>query len=206
MMNAGSSERSYEFIARYADIMLHTNSQMADLDDARQRIRRLKELAREHDRELQVWTYTTLCSRDTDAEAQEYFDSLQAQESWAQQGRGMDVAGLETLRRETRTLSHLSDDEFRDLCARAPTMSMLQVLGSFFVLVGSHDRIVEKLLAYSEAGLDGLIVVWPSWQDDVPQFEHELLPRLEQAGLRKPRIGFPNDAASKFGASRGTTR
>jgi hypothetical protein len=38
----------------------------------------------------------------------------------------------------------------------------------------------------SDVGLDGIIMTWPDYIDGVKRFTREVLPLLEQAGLRKP--------------------
>jgi hypothetical protein len=40
----------------------------------------------------------------------------------------------------------------------------------------------------SRAGIDGVIMTWVDYIDGVKRFAREVLPLLEQAGLRKPFV------------------
>jgi alkanesulfonate monooxygenase SsuD/methylene tetrahydromethanopterin reductase-like flavin-dependent oxidoreductase (luciferase family) len=53
-------------------------------------------------------------------------------------------------------------------------------------LVGTADHVVEKLQALSRAGLDGILLKSIEPEAMLEHFGREVLPRLEQAGLRKP--------------------
>jgi alkanesulfonate monooxygenase SsuD/methylene tetrahydromethanopterin reductase-like flavin-dependent oxidoreductase (luciferase family) len=53
-------------------------------------------------------------------------------------------------------------------------------------IIGSPDQIAEKLVALHRAGLDGIALSWPDYQEGLGQLEHEILPLLVQAGVRRP--------------------
>jgi alkanesulfonate monooxygenase SsuD/methylene tetrahydromethanopterin reductase-like flavin-dependent oxidoreductase (luciferase family) len=55
-----------------------------------------------------------------------------------------------------------------------------------FPLVGTPERIVDELRKLSADGLDGLVLSWVNYRDELRQFVAEILPLLEQAGLRAP--------------------
>jgi len=52
-------------------------------------------------------------------------------------------------------------------------------------LVGTADQIVDGLVAFADAGLDGLTLSWVDYAAGLAQFEEVLLPRLIEAGLRE---------------------
>ena len=54
-------------------------------------------------------------------------------------------------------------------------------------LVGTADQIVEGLLGFSAAGLDGTTLSWVDYAAGLEQFQSLLLPRLIEAGLREPQ-------------------
>ena len=50
----------------------------------------------------------------------------------------------------------------------------------------SPAQIVDKLIALTETGIDGVVLSWVNYQQEMPQWIAEVMPLLEQAGLRKP--------------------
>ena len=59
---------------------------------------------------------------------------------------------------------------------------------SGFPLVGTPEQIVDKLLMLRRAGLDGTALSFVNYQEELPQFIRDVLPLMEQAGLRKPHV------------------
>jgi alkanesulfonate monooxygenase SsuD/methylene tetrahydromethanopterin reductase-like flavin-dependent oxidoreductase (luciferase family) len=53
-----------------------------------------------------------------------------------------------------------------------------------FPLIGAKEQIVEGLIRLSALGLDGVVVSWPRYIDDMREFKRTTLPLLVQAGLR----------------------
>ena len=53
-----------------------------------------------------------------------------------------------------------------------------------FQLVGSKDQIVDGLAKLSALGLDGVVVSWPRYIEDMRWFERNVHPLMQQAGLR----------------------
>lgn len=51
-------------------------------------------------------------------------------------------------------------------------------------LIGTRDQIVDGLAAMSRAGLDGILLSWPRFEQDMRRFQAETYPLLQQAGLR----------------------
>ena len=51
-------------------------------------------------------------------------------------------------------------------------------------LVGTPEQVVEGLLAFSQAGLDGTTLSWVDYEAGITQFKDEILPLMIQAGLR----------------------
>jgi alkanesulfonate monooxygenase SsuD/methylene tetrahydromethanopterin reductase-like flavin-dependent oxidoreductase (luciferase family) len=61
-----------------------------------------------------------------------------------------------------------------------------------FPLIGTPTIIVDTLLALSEAGIAGCLLSWVDYEREQQQWIDEVLPLMEQAGLRDPF-----DAASR---------
>jgi alkanesulfonate monooxygenase SsuD/methylene tetrahydromethanopterin reductase-like flavin-dependent oxidoreductase (luciferase family) len=59
-----------------------------------------------------------------------------------------------------------------------------------YPLVGTAAEIAERLAGLSRAGLDGVLLTWVDYADGLARFNADVLPLLEQAGLREPhRVG-----------------
>ncbi len=52
-------------------------------------------------------------------------------------------------------------------------------------LVGTADRISQTILDLHAAGIDGLALSWPDFDEGLQQLEDAILPRLVQAGVRR---------------------
>ena len=52
-------------------------------------------------------------------------------------------------------------------------------------LVGTPEQIVDGMLAFSAAGLDGITLSWVNYEEGLTQFNETLLPLMKQAGLRE---------------------
>jgi alkanesulfonate monooxygenase SsuD/methylene tetrahydromethanopterin reductase-like flavin-dependent oxidoreductase (luciferase family) len=51
-------------------------------------------------------------------------------------------------------------------------------------LIGTKEQIVDGLMALSQAGLDGVLVVFPRYEAGMKEFRDATYPLLCQAGLR----------------------
>ncbi|MEL0163335.1 MAG: hypothetical protein VW842_10680, partial [Halieaceae bacterium] len=51
-------------------------------------------------------------------------------------------------------------------------------------LVGTPEQIIEGMLAFANAGLDGITLSWVNYEEGLLQFQETLLPMMQQAGLR----------------------
>jgi alkanesulfonate monooxygenase SsuD/methylene tetrahydromethanopterin reductase-like flavin-dependent oxidoreductase (luciferase family) len=54
------------------------------------------------------------------------------------------------------------------------------------LLVGTPSQIAAGLGMISDAGYDGCLLLFPEWETGLATFRDEVLPRLQQAGLREP--------------------
>ena len=52
-------------------------------------------------------------------------------------------------------------------------------------LVGTPEQIIDGMLAFSDAGLDGITLSWVNYEEGLTQFNDTLLPLMKQAGLRE---------------------
>ncbi len=57
---------------------------------------------------------------------------------------------------------------------------------SGYPLVGTADHIVDRIETIAKLGIDGMILNWVDFLDGMARWEKDVMPRLEQAGLRRP--------------------
>ena len=55
-----------------------------------------------------------------------------------------------------------------------------------FPLVGTADRVADRLHMLADAGLDGVLLTWVDYVDGLNRFNRDVLPALEARGLRMP--------------------
>ena len=61
-----------------------------------------------------------------------------------------------------------------------------------YPLVGTADRIASELESLSKLGLDGVVLSWVDYRYGLDTWRRDVMPRLEQAGLRLPaRVPIP---------------
>ena len=55
-----------------------------------------------------------------------------------------------------------------------------------YPLIGTPERIVNTIETLSGIGLDGVSLTWVDYTDGIARWEKDVMPLLEQSGLRKP--------------------
>ena len=128
--------------------------------------------ARRIRREIQLWTNVSVVQRDTKKEAEEYLHRY-AVEYLDNEVMDSIMATISAENNIPAGSEQLAAMRRRRRWARAP-------------LIGTAQSIAEELKRMSDVGLDGMIMTWPDYDDGVKRFTREVLPLLEQAGLRKP--------------------
>jgi dimethylsulfone monooxygenase len=53
-------------------------------------------------------------------------------------------------------------------------------------LAGTPERITSELQKFAGIGLDGMLLSWVDYLDGLDAWQREVMPLLEQAGLRVP--------------------
>jgi FMNH2-dependent dimethyl sulfone monooxygenase len=173
VMNAGTSPAGRAFAAKHSDLIF---AGLTELETATRQIADIKRLAREeHGREIAVFGRGHVVCRDTEAEAEA---------EWARVHRERaDIEGARNVVRLNVPNSQSADWESIDMQKIIEGM-----IGGFFSLplVGTPDQITERILDLHAAGLDGIAFSWPDFDEGLAQMESDLIPRLVQAGVRKP--------------------
>jgi alkanesulfonate monooxygenase SsuD/methylene tetrahydromethanopterin reductase-like flavin-dependent oxidoreductase (luciferase family) len=170
-MNAGNSEKGRDYAIRYCDIAF-VNLNRGDLSVSKAVIEDYRRRAREEfGRELQIWSHAYIVQAETETAAKDYFDEyVHRKGDWEAATNLVTTMGLNTQGRTPEAL-------------RAMKMHFIGGWGGF-QLIGAKEQIVEGLGKLSALGLDGVVVSWPRYIDDMRTFQRETLPLLRQAGLR----------------------
>ncbi|MFD0849010.1 LLM class flavin-dependent oxidoreductase [Sphingosinicella xenopeptidilytica] len=185
IMNAGTSERGKRFACEHADVCF-IGLPSEEPEDVREGITSYKRLAREmFGRDVQVWAHTFVVQRDTQREAEDYLKYY----SVIHQNRASVDALIEKTAQESNGLSREFLEQVRDRFAAG---------AGGFPLVGTPSHIAARLEMLSHAGLDGVLFTWVDYLDGIERFNSQVLPLLEQAGLRRPfgRVGGPEEVGA----------
>lgn len=173
IMNAGSSERGKLFACEHADVCF-IGLPSEEPEDIRAGIYAYKRTAREaFGREVQVWAHTYVVQRETQKAAEDYLEYYAVRH----QDRDSVDALLEKTAQESLGMSRDQLELFRNRFAAG---------AGGFPLVGTAEQIAEKLHMLSTAGLDGVLFTWVDYLDGIERFNREVMPLLEQSGLRQP--------------------
>jgi alkanesulfonate monooxygenase SsuD/methylene tetrahydromethanopterin reductase-like flavin-dependent oxidoreductase (luciferase family) len=176
IMSAGGSPRGRRFACEHAD-MCFVMLKKDDLASCKRQIDEYKDYAMsEFGRKVQVWTYTPVVQRATRKEAEAYLQHFAVDQA---DNESVD-AWTAGLREQTQIMSKEELLEFRTRFAAGAGGS---------ILLGTDDDIASTLEMYSEAGLDGALLTWVDFVDGIQRFTADVLPRLEQRGLRSPFAG-----------------
>lgn len=173
IMNAALSPVGMRFSAKNSQIgliSLHGN----DLEEWRPQVENYKKMAREEfGREIQLWTSCSVVHRDTQKEAEDYLRRYSVEY--------LDTEALDSV---MQTISVENNVPMGS--GRLAFMRSRMAIGAGYPLVGTAQKIAEELQALSRVGIDGVIMTWVNYIDGVKRFARDVLPLLEQAGLRKP--------------------
>jgi alkanesulfonate monooxygenase SsuD/methylene tetrahydromethanopterin reductase-like flavin-dependent oxidoreductase (luciferase family) len=174
IMNAGISDRGRAFSAQHSDIGL---VQLAGADPTAwaQKVRDFKRLPRtgERGRELQVWTNVSIIVRDSDDEAEAYAHRVGVELFDEASATGF----MATQVKENPNIAGPVYESLRD---------SLRTPGPGLPFTGSPETVVAGLRQLSDAGVDGAIVSYVDYLPELGRLRTDLLPLLEEAGLRQP--------------------
>ncbi len=168
---AGTSPKGREFAARYCDINFAI---LEDLQKGAAWVKAIKKLAwEENKREIGTFTYCYAIVRDTEREAREYYNYyVREKGDWEAANNICDIFGIQS---ESATKEYL--DQFRE--------NFIAGWGGY-PLVGTADQVTDKLAELSGTGVDGTLVSFVDYNAELPYWNEKVMPRLVQAGLRKP--------------------
>ncbi|HEX6512294.1 MAG TPA: LLM class flavin-dependent oxidoreductase [Chloroflexota bacterium] len=170
IMNAGSSPTGARFAAKYAD-MVFTNLGLISEDEARAKVKHLRDIGRQDfGREFQVWGSCSIVCRPTEKEAQDYAHYYILEKGdWEAHGN---------LARGNRMPGRPGPGE----PLRSPGWGG-------YLLVGTPEQMVDHLAYIERLDIDGVVLSWVNYQEELRHWNREVMPLLDQAELRKPFTG-----------------
>jgi alkanesulfonate monooxygenase SsuD/methylene tetrahydromethanopterin reductase-like flavin-dependent oxidoreductase (luciferase family) len=176
IMSAGVSPAGRRFAARHADM----NFILApNLDVARATVDDVRRIARgDYGREVEVWGNAAVFCRQTRAEAQDYY-------RYVIHERGDLVAAGNLL----DTFTAESGSQLTDPALREAYLRNMMAGYSGFPVVGTPAEVVDFLAAMADCGMAGATLSWPDYGAGLDQLGTEILPMLEDRGLRRPARG-----------------
>ena len=173
IMNAGGSGVGRHFATKHCDmIFIHIKGQ--DIAAAKKDIDEVRMLARkEYGRDIQVWANCYCVIGDTDEDALKFRD-------WYVREKG-DWEAVANLVRSLGLQSGVLPKEQLE----GAKYHFIAGWGGY-PLVGSPAHIADDIAKLADAGLDGALVSWPRYEEGLRRFIAEVMPLIEQAGLRRP--------------------
>jgi alkanesulfonate monooxygenase SsuD/methylene tetrahydromethanopterin reductase-like flavin-dependent oxidoreductase (luciferase family) len=172
VMSAGASERGRHFATKYADLVF-TVIRTGGLEECRAHVEAYHRVAREYGREVRVWTVANIVQDETEQAARDFYRYyVHEKGDWQAAKNMIDTFSLE-------------------INARAIPPEKLKAYQEAFIagwggfpLIGTKEQIVNGLQALSRAGLDGVLLAWPRFEQGMREFRDVTYPLVRQAGLR----------------------
>ncbi len=168
LVNAGSSEAGREFSAKHVDFnFISINS----LDEARGLIGDVKRRAATYGREIGAMSMGLVMCRETEQEAKALYQNILEHGDWEGADNIMELLGVESS-------SFGGPEEIRKLASR-----FVAGWGGYH-LIGTPEQVVDQLLELHGLGLDGLVLAWLDYHEEMKYFGERVMPLMRQAGLR----------------------
>lgn len=170
LMSAGNSARGQLFAAQHADVNFVVAKDIASAGEIAANGKRIA--FEKFGRSMQVFGQAYVVCRDTEREAREFVNQyVNVKGDWVGVRNLLDVL-------VPNSKSALGDGW------EAMASNLIAGYGAI-PLVGTAEQIVEGMLAFSRAGLDGITLSWVNYPVGLEQFEQKILPLMRQAGLRE---------------------
>jgi alkanesulfonate monooxygenase SsuD/methylene tetrahydromethanopterin reductase-like flavin-dependent oxidoreductase (luciferase family) len=170
VMNAGQSGRGQAFAIEHAD-MIFIN--LADQEGTPGNIASIRAQADAKGREIGIWGNVHVILGNTEAEVRAVIQRY-VHEAGDRVGASRYAASM--LGADTRSQDVYRSDE--------NLMVNLMTTGGNLALHGTPEQVVARMEALSEAGIDGLSLTWPDYEEGLVQYAEQLEPLLIDAGLR----------------------
>ena len=173
IMNAGASDLGRHYAVKHCDLVF-TVIRTGGLDECRAHVQAYHTLAREqYGRDIKVWTLVNIVQGETEQEARAFYDDyVHKRGDWDAAKNMVEIFSLETNKR------NVPPERMKPL-----QEAFIQGWGGLPV-VGTRKQVVDTLTMLSQAGLDGVLVAFPRYEEGLRDFRDKTYPLLKQAGLR----------------------
>ncbi|MCK8779800.1 LLM class flavin-dependent oxidoreductase [Rhizobium sp. NTR19] len=169
ILNAAGSGEGRGFAVRNADFLF---TPAIDLDRSKEEVAALKKQGTDAQRNVGVLTFSHVVCRPTEKEAKDYVQHFgQANADWE---------AVDNLVRLQFAHAHSFPHDLLSLIRDRMAMGH-----GGFPLVGTPQQVAEGILALHAAGFNGTTLSFVDYAEEFPYFRDEVLPILEQAGIRK---------------------
>jgi alkanesulfonate monooxygenase SsuD/methylene tetrahydromethanopterin reductase-like flavin-dependent oxidoreductase (luciferase family) len=168
LINAGHSPAATDFSAREVDFSFVGND---SLDQVRAVAKRMRDKARtEYDRDIGICTSALVVCRETEAEARAAYRSIIEHGDRVAADNLMKVLGIESQSFNDRI------EKYRE-----------RVVAGWGTnpILGSPEQVTGQLGAMSAAGIDGVVLGFLDYNEELKYFDRAVMPLLKQAGLRR---------------------
>lgn len=180
----GFSEDAKEVAAQEADVFLTWPDTLAAVGAT---VREMRDRAAGHDRDLLIGLRSHVIVRETEAEAKQAADrlisKLDPEIGAAIRGKSLDAASVGVQRqaalRESADESGYAEPNLWTGIGKARS-------GAGAAIVGNPDQVVEKLEAYSAAGVSAFILSGYTHIGEAERFAETVLPRLDHGKIHVP--------------------
>jgi alkanesulfonate monooxygenase SsuD/methylene tetrahydromethanopterin reductase-like flavin-dependent oxidoreductase (luciferase family) len=173
IMNAGASDTGRAFAVKNCDAFFLQASRVSTEETAGF-VQKAKDLARQHGREIGVYTVGVVTCRRTRQEAEDYYRHVILENAdFAAIDR---ILGMKNITPETKGIEEFN----RQRRFYANGMGGLPI-------IGNPDDVAKTLADLSGAGVTGIGMSLINYLDELPFFCEEVLPRLERLGVRERR-------------------
>jgi alkanesulfonate monooxygenase SsuD/methylene tetrahydromethanopterin reductase-like flavin-dependent oxidoreductase (luciferase family) len=172
VMGAGGSDKGRHFACKHCDVGF-VNVEAHDVDGMRKRIDLHRRLAREeYGRDIQVWTNAYVVQGETEKDARDYLRHyVEENGDWDGASNLVETLGLNSLSFDPATINEMKR----------------HFIGGWagYPIVGTKEQVVDALAMLStKVGLDGVLLSWARYEEDMREFKEKTLPLAKQAGLR----------------------
>jgi len=174
IMNAGGSPVAQQFSAKYSDVaflLLRDHG----FEGIKRQVDDYRKLAWEKfKRDIQLWSYGYVVLRPTEQEAKDYLHYYVVE-------KGDDAAVDNLIAVQSQQANTLRNVELYE-----QFKYHFKAGWGGVPMVGTADQVVDQLRLVERAGINGMLLTFVDYDEGMRQMGEQIIPRLEQAGLRMP--------------------
>ena len=169
ILNAAGSSEGREFAVRNANFLF---TPAIDLERSKVETAKLREQAKAAGRDVGILTIALVSCAPTEKEAQDHYNYFYENSDWEA------VDNLVNLQfAHAQSFPHDLLKLIRDRMASGH---------GAYPLIGTPEQVAQGFVDLAEAGFSGTTIAFLDWNKEFPYFRDNVLPILEEKGLRKP--------------------